>query len=147
MQCTSFVREVMLLAVVVFLIFFVVYMAVPVGGVHESAGIITPSVTFHLFLAGIVPCVVSALLAGKGYQLDSCLLYTSTKAAVHWRRRVSVWTCSRVRWRCAATLSVSRETISRIILPGTLLQLSLIHIYSILCFYVLHHFQAVFPFN
>ena len=29
---------------------------------------------------------------------------------------------SRVRWRCAATLSVSRETISRIILPGTLLQ-------------------------
>ena len=70
MQCTSFVREVMLLAVVVFIIFFVVYMAVPVGGVHESAGIITPSVTFHLFLAGIVPCVVSALFAGKGYQFD-----------------------------------------------------------------------------
>ena len=44
------------------------------------------------------------------------------EGAVHWRRRVSVWTCSRVRWRCAATLSVSRETISRIILPGTLLQ-------------------------
>ena len=45
-------------------------MAVPVGGVHESAGIVTPSVTFHLLLAGIVPCVVSALFAGKGYQFD-----------------------------------------------------------------------------
>ena len=60
----------MLLAVVVFIIFFAVYMAVPVGGVHESAGIVTPSVTFHLLLAGIVPCVVSALFAGKGYQFD-----------------------------------------------------------------------------
>ena len=36
-----------------------------------------------------------------------------TKDAVHWRRPVSVWTCSRVRWRCAVTLSASRETISK----------------------------------
>ena len=70
MQCASFVCEIMFFAVFIFIIFFAVHVAFPVGGIHESAGIVTPPIAFHLLLAGVVPCVVSAFFAGKGYQFD-----------------------------------------------------------------------------